>query len=105
MAKDSKSQIFFVKLGAVKFAFRADPDAYKGIQAQLGVLRAKDTDDNMVFGCNRPRPPKVRLNLANGKSLIRYCDPQKIESIILKGTLNGKKANGQNITSVTLISG
>jgi hypothetical protein len=104
MAKDSKTKLHKVKMGGYFYAFRAPKDAYKSIGSALGVLDAKDTDDNLAIGA-AVRPPKVRLNLANGKAVIRYCDPNKIESVIVKGALNGKKYDGQNINSVRALNG
>jgi CxxC motif-containing protein len=103
MPTDAKSQVYVIQLKSVNFAWRAKKDDYKGIANELGVKVAKDTDDNLVFGSNRPRPVKVRINLANKKSRIRYADPAKIEDLIIKGTLNGKKFEGQNINSVTVV--
>jgi hypothetical protein len=99
---ESKSQIYKVKMGGLFFAFRASKNAYKGINAGLGVLIAKDTDDNLAFGA-AVRPPRVRINLANGSSIIRYCDPGKLEELITKGSLNKRKFNGQNINSVRIV--
>lgn len=105
MAKDSKTAVFYIKLAGTKYAWRAKADDYKGIDKELGVVKAKDTEDNLSFGIDRPKPVKVRINLANKKSIIRYADPQKIEPLTVKGTLNGKKYDGQNINSVTVVQG
>jgi len=104
-AKESKTKIFFVELGKkkVKYAWRAAADAYKGIADALGVKEAADTDDGLIFG-GRPKPPKVRLSLANKTSVIRFCDPGKIEELTIDGTLNNKKYDGQNINSVSVAS-
>jgi len=97
-----KTQIFRIKLGTVNYAWRAAKEAYSSVQKALGVESAKDTDNNLVFGANSPKPARVRLNLANKKSVLLFADPSKIEDLIVKGTLNGKKYRGQNINSVTL---
>lgn len=103
MAKDSKTKIFVIDLKSIKYAWRAAKDAYKGIANELGVKEAKDTDNNLVYGSNQPKPVKVRLNLANKTSRLRYADPSKIEDLIVKGSLNGKKFDGQNINSVSVV--
>lgn len=97
-AKDSKSELYKVKMGGYNYGFRAPKNSYKGLEG-LGVTKAKDTEDNLAIGAN-VKPPKVHVNLANGKSLKRFCAPDKIESVIVKGALNGKKYDGQNINSV-----
>lgn len=104
MAKDAKTIIYKVKMGSFFFAFRAPADADKGLESGLGVIKAKDTDDNLALG-SANKPPRVRVNLANGKSYLRFCDPGKLESLITKGTLNGKKYDGQNINSVRAVQG
>lgn len=100
MAKESITKLFYVKLGTVKYGFRVNPNSYKGIEKELGVVRAKDTENGISLNCKN-KPPRVNVNCANGKSFIRFCDPSKIEGLITKGTANGKKLNGQNINSVT----
>lgn len=103
---DDKTEIFYIKLGNVKWAFRASVKQYSNdMQRELGVVKAKDTDNDIVFQANRPTPVRVRFNLANGKQLLRWCDPQKVEGVTVRGTLNGKKYQGQNINSVTVVTG
>ena len=92
-------------MGGVKYAWRADEDAYEKIAGALGVKKAKDTDNKLIFGSNSMKPARVRINLANKKSILRFADPGKVEGLIVNGTLNGKKYDGQNINSVTLVQG
>lgn len=99
MAKEAKTELFYVKMGGVKYGFRVNPDAYKGIEKELGVVKSKDTDNDVVIGASN-KPPRVNVNCANGKSFIRFCDPSKLEALITKGSLNKKKLNGQEINSV-----
>lgn len=105
MARDSKTQIFYIDMGGVRYAWRAGKDAYKGLESALGVKKAKDTDNKLVFGSNSMKPARVRINLANKTSILRFADPGKVEDLIVKGTLNGKKFERQNINSVTLVQG
>ena len=102
MAKDSKTKIWYIKLGSVKYAWRAKEEVYKEVAKALGVTKAKDTEDNLVFGANSPKPVEIRLNLANGRSPILFADPGQIEDLVVKGSLNGKKYRGQNINSVSI---
>lgn len=104
MAKEAKTEVYVIKMGGVKYGFRAKSGAYKGIESELGVDKAKDTDNNVVFGSSN-KPPRVRINLANGKSAIRFCDPGKLEALITKGSLNKKKLDGQEINSVRALQG
>ena len=104
MAKEVKTQAYVVKMGSIKYGFRAAPDAYNGIEKELGVEKVKDTDDNVVFGSDN-KPPRVYVNTANGKSYKRFCDPSKLEALITKGSLNKKKLYGQNINSVRAVQG
>lgn len=86
MAKEAKTALYYVKMGNVKYGFRVDPDAYKGIEKELGVVKAKDTDNDIVIGASN-KPPRVNINCANGKTFIRFCDPSKLEGLITKGSL------------------
>jgi hypothetical protein len=99
MAKEAKTQPYYVKMGGVKYGFRVSPDAYKGIEKELGVVKAKDTDNDVVYGADN-KPPRVNVNCANGRTYVRFCDPSKLEGLITKGSLNKKKLNGQEINSV-----
>ena len=40
---------------------------------------------------------EVRINLADGKTLVRFCDPDKVEDVVVNDTWTGKKYN--NISS------
>lgn len=104
MAKEAKTQVWTIKMGDVNYAWRASEDAYKGIADSLGVKQGKDTDNNLVYGSDN-KPPRVRVNCANGQSFLRFCDPNKLESVIIKGSINGKKLNGQKINSVRAVQG
>ncbi|MDJ0577881.1 MAG: hypothetical protein QNJ65_22320 [Xenococcaceae cyanobacterium MO_234.B1] len=43
---------------------------------------------------------EVRINLADGKTLVRFCDPDKVEDLVVNDTLTGKKYNNIVICSV-----
>ncbi|MBN4004747.1 hypothetical protein [Nostoc sp. LPT] len=103
MAKEAKSQVYYINLGgtvgnagAMRFAWRGNKDAYpKAVADELGVVIAKDTDAGLMFGANSPRPAKVRIGYTdangNSKSTIRFCEPDKIGAVTTGGKLNGKK--------------
>jgi hypothetical protein len=99
--------IYYVKLGPVKFAWRATDAQYPSdFLSALGVSKAKDTDDALVFGADSPRPPRVRINLKGSKpAIIRFCSPDKLESLTVKGSLNAKKYKGTDVDSVVVVSG
>jgi hypothetical protein len=104
MAKEAKNEIWTIKMGAITYAWHAPEDAYKGIADELGVEKAKDTDNNIIFGSSN-KPPRIRINTADKKSYIRFCDPGKLEALITKGSLNSKKIKGSKINSVRTLQG
>ena len=98
---------YFVKIGGavgdvgeIRFGFQAPDDAYNDIADELGVTEIKERNDRrgVGFGINYPKPPKVRIHYGdaellgddNSRSCLRYCDPDKIGSV-LNGSLNDKK--------------
>jgi hypothetical protein len=114
MATQAKTQIYYINmggtvgnLGAFRYAWRARKDAYDNIGAGLGVVKAKDTDKGLIFGANSPKPARVRLSLADGTSVIRFCEPDKLSGVLTGGTINGKlvKVNGKgrNVNKVDLL--
>lgn len=112
-------QVYFIKLGSglggalapVKYAFRAPKDAYKGLEKDLGVEKAKEKESGLVFGANSPKPARVRVNFEGGGSTERFCDPSKLEGVTIGGRLNKKKVDiagrwrNKKISSVTSIQG
>jgi hypothetical protein len=116
---EPKSDLMICPLGggignifAINFAFRCRKDAYKNIADDLGIAKAQDTDNGLVFGMNNPRPVTVRINYVDGagvpKSTNRFCQPDSVSNVTTGGSLNNKKVvvNGQeySITSVTIKS-
>lgn len=105
------SQVYYIKLKSVKYAFRAPKDAYKGLESGLGVIKAKETEDGLVFGANSPKPARVRINFEGGGATTRFCDPAKLESVTVDGKLNRKKVEiagrwrDKKISTVTSIQG
>lgn len=108
---------YFVKIGnavanigEIKFGFTAPNDAYKNIGDELGVTKldgegglTESDQRGIVFGANRPRPPRVRIsykvpNLGGGtandniRSVTRYCDPNKLGAV-LNGSIRDKQIN------------
>jgi hypothetical protein len=119
MPKDSKSQVYYINLGgtvgnagSMKFAWRGKKTAYKNIAGELGVVFATDTEKGLMFGANSPRPALVRIGYidanGNSKSVIRYCEPDKLNGVNTGGKLNGKKVyvgdKEYNINGVTIKS-
>lgn len=104
LKKEAKTVIWVVKMGGVKYGFRAAEEAYKPIAKELGVELAKDTDNNVVMGSSN-KPPRVRVNCADGKSYIRFCDPSKLDALITKGSLNSKTLLGSKVNSVRTLQG
>ncbi|KGF71619.1 hypothetical protein DO97_17460 [Neosynechococcus sphagnicola sy1] len=92
--------------GSIRFAWRAKEDKYKDIAKALGVTKSKDTDKGLVFGANSPRPARVRINLGGStkkSSIIRFAQIDNLNDLVTGGSLNGKKYQGINIDSVSLI--
>ncbi|WP_298908759.1 hypothetical protein [uncultured Nostoc sp.] len=120
MAKEAKSQVYYINLGgtvgnvgAMRFAWRGKKDAYpKDVAKELGVVIAKDTDAGLMFGANSPRPAEVRIGYTDGngnsKSTVRFCEPDKLGAVTTGGKLNSKKiiiaGTKYNINSCTLKS-
>lgn len=101
---------WYIEIGDVKYAWRAENDKYKDIAAACGIKKADDKTNNLVFGANIPKPVRVRLNFKPGiagnlgtdpSSQIIFCDSTKLDSVLGKG-LAGKKSNGRTIATATL---
>jgi hypothetical protein len=119
MAKEAKTQVYYINLGgsvgnagAIRYAWRGKKDSYKNIAAGLGVVLAKDTDKGLMFGANSPKPAMVRIGYTaadgSSKSTNRFCEPDKLNAVTTGGELNGKKvkvgATEYNINNVTIKS-
>jgi hypothetical protein len=101
---------FYVKLGGavgdigeIKFGFVAPKEAYEGIKDELGVIQIGEDQSarGVVFGANRPVPPRVRISYSKNEggrgstraakgSTTRYCDPDKVGRV-LNGSLRDAK--------------
>ena len=116
-AKEPKTVIFYINLGggagnvgAMRYAWRAKADHYKNIGEVMGVVKAKDTDSALMFGSNSPKPAKVRIGYVgadgSSKSIVRFCEPDKIGDVTTGGKINGKEVvvNGKaySINNVTI---
>lgn len=115
------STTYFIELGSgipgfqtkIKYAWRVAGDTLSGskIRSALGIKKAKDNEPGLVFGANFPKPAKVRVNFEKGGSTTTFCDPSKLEQILVKGALKGKtwdvrgKFFNKKISSVTAIQG
>lgn len=102
MAVDSKTQIYYIDLGgglanigAFKYAWRAKTGSYDDIGKDMGVNTAKDTEKGLIFGANSPKPARVRINYVYSggttRSVIRFCEPDKLNALTTGGAINGKK--------------
>jgi hypothetical protein len=107
-------------LGAIRFGFRAPDYAYDDIASGLGVTEVKDNDrTGIVYGCNQPRPVKVRITFTRGGlsglgkssgTVVRFCEPDKLNDVLF-GSLNGKTVKtgstitGHSIDNVTIKGG
>jgi hypothetical protein len=114
-----KSIVYYIKLGSglggavapIKYAFRTQDENYKGLEKELGVIKAKESEKGLVFGANYPKPATVRINFEGGGSTTRFCDPSKLENVTYGGALNKKKVsipgifNNRKISSVTTVRG
>src|SRR6476469_5463028 len=103
-SKEPKTVIFYINLGgglanigALRYAWRGKKNSYKNIGPDLGVETGKDTDNALLFGLNDPKPAKVRIHYtkADGEtgSVIRFCEPDKINKVTTGGALKDKKIN------------
>ncbi|MDJ0575931.1 MAG: hypothetical protein QNJ65_12285 [Xenococcaceae cyanobacterium MO_234.B1] len=99
MAREIKSSRYYVEMKTLKYGWTAPKDSYKGLENELGVKEVKDGDKGITYGGN-VKPPRVRINLADGKTLVRFCDPDKVEDLVVNDTLTGKKYNNIVICSV-----
>jgi len=111
------STVYYIKLGQglgfndLKYAFRTPKDAYKGINRELGVIKAKEGEKGLVFGANKPKPATVRINFEGGGSTTRFCDPTKLEGVTIGGKLDKKKVEiagrwrDKKVSSVTAVRG
>lgn len=98
MAREAKSSKYYIEMKTLKYGWTAPKDTYKGIADELGVKEAKAGDKGITYGGN-VKPPKVRLNLEDGKTITRFCDPDNIEEVVVNDALTNKKFNNKTICS------
>jgi hypothetical protein len=105
-----KQQIYYVEMTTgYKYAWKGDEAEYKGITDELGVKKADAGAKGLIYGAS-VKPPRVRITLDMGagnkpRTLIRFCDPDKIEDLIVDESLTGKKFDSKTITSVRMVNG
>lgn len=101
---------YYIKIGEVKYAWRAEEDKYKNIAKKCGIIKAKDKEANLVFGANQPKPPRLRLNFKKGiagnlgadqGSQIIFCSAANLNACLGKG-LAGLKSNGFTIDTTAI---
>ena len=90
------AKVYKVKVGNINLCWYAGDKDYDNIKEILGVSEPTEQDKDLVFGANRPRPIRLRINTADG-TYYRFCDPEKAEAIVKDQTLKGKKikVNGE----------
>ena len=99
-----QTKIYYIQMGSqLKYGWRAQESAYSGIATQLGVKAGSSTTKGIVFGANGGKPPRVRINLQSGKSVIRFCSPDKMADVLINGTLIGKSYKTTKICSVSAL--
>ena len=110
----AKSTILYVKLGkSIKYGWRVTGDTLSGktIRDALGIIKAKENEQDIVMGANSPKPARVRINFEGGGSTLSFCDPAKLENVTIKGALNKKtydiegKFKNKKVSSVTIVQG
>jgi hypothetical protein len=97
----AKADRFYIDLGSVKYGFAVRKDSYKGIAAALGIKEVKNNTKGVVYGANSPKPKRVRITTANGKTYQRFIDGNKIKSVTVDNSLKGKSFKGSKIERVS----
>lgn len=109
---------YFINVGgtlgnafAVRWGFRGPSWAYDNIGSGMGVVKVSDDNrSGIVYGCNNPRPAKVRINYRKSAeksgTAVRFCEADKLNETLF-GSLNALKVKVRNteyqIDNVTLI--
>jgi hypothetical protein len=102
MAESKRSELYYINLGgsvgnagALRYAWRTPKGSYDNIAKALGAVKAKDTDKGLIFGANSPKPVQVSISYQIDSNrtgnTIRFCEPDKVNSVTTGGALNGKK--------------
>lgn len=98
-------------VGAIRYAFYTQDENYRGLERYLGVIKARQNDRGLVFGANQPKPATVRINFEGGGATTRFCDPAKLESVTVGGTMNNRTVDipgvfrRRKISRVTVVRG
>jgi hypothetical protein len=100
----------FANIGSVRYGFRAPEKAYDEIGDAMGVVKVDDTVQGVMYGCNKPRPARVRIMYQKSvtivRSTIRFCEPDKIGDVTVGSAINAKKVyvggTGYEIHEATL---
>lgn len=53
---------YYIEISGSKLAWEANENKYKNIYTELGIKLANNSTTGLVFGANRPRMPRMRLN-------------------------------------------
>lgn len=109
---------YYIEISGSKLAWDAPEDKYKNIAGVLGIKVANNSTTGLIFGANRPRMARVRLNFDPGlgvtvagasvgdgcrSSQIVFCALDKVKEATYDGQLKGKLSNGRKIKSASLV--
>jgi hypothetical protein len=119
---------YYIEISGSKLAWEANENKYKNIASELGIKVANNSTTGLVFGANRPRMPRLRLNFeatnanAGGSitpttgvtvnlsasfgrrgSQVVFCAPDKVKNVTVDNKLKGKTSNGKKIKSASLV--
>jgi hypothetical protein len=119
---------YYIEISGSKLAWEANENKYKNIYTELGIKLANNSTTGLVFGANRPRMPRMRLNFessggisasgsantsgVNGSvgagsggrsSQVVFCAPDKVKACTVDNKLKGKLSNGKKIKSASLV--
>lgn len=98
-AKDSVTYV--LTLNGVKYAFNSTPISesviFPGLGGILSEATAANENDQLVWGAEFPKPPKMKLTNSAGKSFSTFIDPSKVDDAktlgaYVKGGLTTTKA-------------
>jgi len=119
---------YYIEISGSKLAWTAEENKYKNIMGVLGIKVANNATTGLIFGANRPRMARVRLNFettagisasgsanangasasigagyGRGSSQIVFCALDKVKQATYDNKLKGKLSNGKKIKSASLV--
>lgn len=119
---------YYIEISGSKLAWTAEENKYKNIMGVLGIKVANNSTTGLIFGANRPRMARVRVNFESsggvavggsantsgvtasasagsgrGSSQIVFCALDKVKAATYDNKLKGKLSNGKKIKSASLV--